>query len=70
MLARGLSQDGYLFNQAYLLLSPTDRPPQRQKGRYKTLGYNYPKATVIDETLWISLSFNKEDAVLVRVVIS
>ena len=67
VLALGLSQDGYLFNQAYLLLGPMDLPPQRQKGRYKTLGYNYPKATVIDDTLWISLSLNKEDAVLVRV---
>lgn len=67
VLALGLSQDGYLYNQAFLLLGPSDLPPQRQKGQYKTLGYNYPKATVIDDTLWISLSFNKEDVVLVKV---
>ena len=66
-LALALSQDGYLFNQAYTLLSSQDLPAQRTKGRYKTLGYNYPKAFVQGDNLWIGLSFNKEDVVLVRI---
>ena len=67
ILALALSRDGYLFHRVYLLAGPQDLPPQRRKGRYKTLGYNYPKATVIGDTLWIGLSLNKEDVALVKV---
>ena len=66
-LALALSTDGYNFDKAFLLAGPTDLPPRRNEGRYKTLGYNYPKAVIIGDTLWISLSINKEDAVLYRV---
>ena len=67
ILALALSQDGYLFHQAYALFNSQDLPAQRRKGRYKTLGYNYPKAFVQGENLWIGLSFNKEDVVLVKI---
>ena len=63
-LALALSTDGYSFDRAFLLAGPADLPPRRREGRYKTLGYNYPKAVVLGDTLWISLSINKEDAVL------
>ena len=66
-LALALSTDGYNFDKAFLLAGPSDLPPRRREGRYKTLGYNYPKAVVLGDTLWISLSINKEDAVLYRV---
>ena len=66
-LALALSADGYRFDKAFLLAGPADLPPRRREGRYKTLGYNYPKAVVLGDTLWISLSINKEDAVLYRV---
>jgi len=65
-LALALSEDGYLFDKAYLLASPEDLPARRKDGRYKTLGYNYPKATLIGGTLWIALTINKEDVALVR----
>jgi hypothetical protein len=67
ILVLTLSEDGYCFDKAFLLASPDDLPPKRYEGRYKTLGYNYPKATVIGTDLWISLSVNKEDAVLFRI---
>ena len=67
VLAVAFSRDGYLFDEAYVLASAADLPRQRFAGRYKTLGYSYPKATVIDGTLWISFSINKEDAALVRI---
>lgn len=67
LLVLALSEDGYCFDKAFLLASPFDLPPRRHEGRYKTLGYNYPKATVIGGDLWISLSVNKEDAVLFRI---
>ena len=66
-LALALSTDGFLFDQAFLLAGPDELPPRRNEGRYKTLGYNYPKAVVLGDTLWISLSINKEDAVLFRI---
>ena len=66
-LAIALSTDGYNFDKAFLIAGPADLPPRRNEGRYKTLGYNYPKAVVLGDTLWISLSINKEDAVLYRV---
>ena len=66
-LAIALSTDGYNFDKAFILAGPADLPPRRNEGRYKTLGYNYPKAVVLGDTLWISLSINKEDAVLYRV---
>ena len=67
ILALALSADGYHFDKAFLLAGPEDLPPRRNEGRYKTLGYNYPKAAVLSDTLWISLSINKEDAALFRI---
>ena len=66
-LVLALSADGYRFDQAFLLAGPSDLPPRRHEGRYKTLGYNYPKAALLDNALWISLSLNKEDAILFRI---
>ena len=67
ILVLAVASDDLLFDRAWLLAGPADLPPRRFAGRYKTLGYNYPKATVIDGSLWISLSVNKEEAVLFRV---
>ena len=58
-----LSGDGKKFGQAILLRSgtPGDLPPRRYDGRYKTLGYSYPKAIVHNGKLYVSYSTNKED---------
>ena len=58
-----LSGDGKKFGQAILLRSgtPSDLPPRRYDGRYKTLGYSYTKAIVHKGKLYISYSTNKED---------
>ena len=66
-LVLALSDDGLLFNHAWLLAGPEDLPARRHDGRYKTLGYSYPKAVLLNDFLWISFSVNKEDAALVRV---
>lgn len=66
-LAILLSRDGFLFDRGWLLLSPGDLQPRRFPGRYKTLGYSYPKASVIGDTLWISFSVNKEDIAVLPV---
>ena len=70
VLVLALSDDGVCFDSAWLIAGPSDLQPRRHEGRYKTLGYNYPKAFVEDDALWIALSENKEDAVLFRVPLS
>ena len=67
LLVLALSPDGLLFDRAFLLASPANLPSRRHPGHYKTLGYNYPKAEVLNGFLWISFSVNKEDAALIRV---
>ena len=70
ILVLALSSDGTVFDKAWLLAGPEDLPARRNEGKYKTLGYNYPKAIVLDNDLWVSLSINKEDVTLVRIPIS
>lgn len=66
-LVLALSQDGYHYTEAYLLRGAGDLPAQRYPGKYKTLGYSYPKAFVGEDALWVSFSIHKEDAAIVRV---
>jgi hypothetical protein len=58
-----LSQDGVRFEKGILLRSgqADDLPPRRYDGRYKTLGFNYPKAFVHNNCLYVGYSVNKED---------
>ena len=67
ILALAISENGYRFDKAFLLAGPEELPTRRREGRYKTLGYNYPKAVVIGDELWIPLSQNKEDAIAFRI---
>ena len=66
-LVLAVSADGLLFDQAWLLAGPSDLPARCHDGRYKTLGYSYPKAVLLNNSLWISFSINKEDAALIRI---
>ena len=66
LLAMAVSPDGVLFDRAWLLLGPSDLPPRQFPGRYKTLGYSYPKAFVESNALWIGFSVNKESVALLR----
>jgi len=58
-----LSSDGCSFDKAILLRSgaPADLPHRHYDGKYKTLGYNYPKAFVHNGKLYVGYSTNKED---------
>ena len=62
-LALFLSQDGVRFDKAILLRTgqADDLPPRRYEGKYKTLGFNYPKAFIYNNSLYVSYSVNKED---------
>lgn len=56
-----LSNDGVFFDQAYLLRSEAELPPMLFEGKYKRIGYSYPKSIVWNNRVWASYAVNKED---------
>ena len=70
-LAITLSRDGFVFDKAYLLRSGgTDLQPLRHEGKYKRVGYSYPKSVVWGDYLYVSYATNKEDVEITRIPIS
>lgn len=62
-----LSEDGRLFDRAWLLRSGgTDLQPQRYEGKYKRPGYSYPKSVLWDDMLYVAYATNKEDVEITR----
>ena len=67
-LAITLSQDGKLFDRAYLLRSGgTDLQPLRDEGQYKRVGFSYPKSMMWKDFFYAAYATNKEDAEITRV---
>ena len=56
-----LSKDGRTFSETITLRTKEEVPARRYEGRYKTLGYSYPKAFCSGNKLYIGYSVNKED---------
>lgn len=56
-----LSNNGELFNHAYLLRAESELPPMLYQGKYKRTGYSYPKSIVWNNRVWASYAVNKED---------
>lgn len=69
ILAIQWSTDGGSFTEPIPLRTPADLPPQQYEGRYKTLGYSYPKAYYHNGRLYISYTENKERVVITSVPI-
>ncbi|MCC6683252.1 MAG: exo-alpha-sialidase [Phycisphaeraceae bacterium] len=67
-LTISLSDDGVLFDRAYLVRGVP--PAQRYDGESKTLGYSYAHATIHDGYLWITYATNKEDVEVTRIPLS
>jgi hypothetical protein len=66
-----LSKEGFLFDKAYLLRSGGgDLQPMRYKGKYKRIGYSYPKSVIWGDYLYVSYATNKEDVELTRIPIT
>jgi len=66
-----LSEDGFVFDKAYLLRSgEADLQPMRFEGKYKRAGYSYPKSVVWGNYLYVSYATNKEDVELTRIPIN
>ena len=65
-----LSKNGFLFDRAYLLRGGgEDLQPMRYKGKYKRIGYSYPKSVIWGDYLYVSYATNKEDVELTRIPI-
>ncbi|WP_242086957.1 exo-alpha-sialidase [Aestuariivivens sediminis] len=65
-----LSEEGKLFDKAYLLRSGgDDLQALRFEGKYKRKGYSYPKSVVWGHYLYVSYATNKEDIELTRIPI-
>lgn len=66
-LAVALSEDGKTFTKAYTLRTKADLQSLRYEGKYKKLGYHYPKSFVYGTYLYSSYATNKEDVEFTRV---
>ena len=63
-----LSRNGALFDRAYLLRSGgEDLQPKRFEGKYKRIGYSYPKSIIWKDYIYIAYATNKEDVELTRI---
>jgi hypothetical protein len=70
-LVISLSQDGKLFDRAYLLRSGgADLQPLRYPGQYKRAGFSYPKSVIWNDFFYAAYATNKEDAEITRVPLS
>jgi len=68
LLAISLSRDGLNFDRlAVIRFLP---PPQRFKGRAKSVGFAYPHSVVVGDHLLVIHSVNKEDIELTRIPIN
>lgn len=65
-----MSEDGYMFDKAYLLRSSShdDLPTMRQIGKYKRMGYSYPKSTTYKNKIYVSYATNKEDIEITEII--
>jgi len=64
-LVISLAADGVNFDQHAVIAHSA--PSRRFEGRCKNLGFQYPYATTVGETLWVAYSVNKEDIEVVEV---
>ena len=67
LLILATASDGKTFDQAWTLRK--DPPDRRFDGRAKTPGYNYPKAFVDKDYLYVAYSVNKEEIAVTRLLV-
>ncbi len=65
-----LSKDGFVFDKAFLIRSGgSDLQPLKFEGKYKRVGYSYPKSVVWGKYLYVGYATNKEDVQVSRIPI-
>lgn len=65
-----LSEDGRRFTDAFILRDKSTLPPMLYKGRYKRIGYSYPKSIVWKNKIFVSYAVNKEDIAITQLDLS
>lgn len=68
-LGIAFSTDGTDFSDYIILRDRDDLSVQQKKGKYKTIGYSYPKTFIHEGYIYISYSENKEKIVITRMLI-
>lgn len=66
-LVISLSDDGYEFNRAYLVRDGSELPKMKYEGKYKRIGYSYPKSYVWGDNLFVAYAVNKEDIAVTKI---
>lgn len=66
-LGIAFSKDGETFSGYIMLRTPEDLNEKEYEGKYKTIGYSYPKALLFKDMLYISYSENKERVVITKI---
>lgn len=63
-----LSDDGEVFDRAYLLREGGESMPEvKYNGHYKRKSYSYPKSMVADGYLYVAYTLNKQDVQFTRI---
>lgn len=66
-LVLSLSENGKTFNRFFMLRNAASNIPMRYEGKYKRVGFSYPKSWVTEDALYIAYAENKEDIVVTKV---
>lgn len=62
------SKEGFIFDKAYLIRSGgKDLQPMTTDGKYKRIGYSYPKSFVSGNYIYVGYATNKEDVEMTRI---
>jgi hypothetical protein len=69
-LAISLARDGAHFTRAFLLRDEASLPALVYPGKYKRLGFHYPKSTLWNGYLYVGYSSNKETVEVTRVPVA
>ena len=69
-LVLSLSDNGSSFNRFFMLRNEASNIPMRYEGKYKRVGFSYPKSWVTEDALYVAYAENKEDIVVTKVPLS
>lgn len=68
LLAISLSRDGLNFDRSFLIRHGA--PQLRYKGRWKSIGFQYPHSLVLGDNIWVIYTVNKEDVQVIKIPVT
>lgn len=69
-LVLSLSDNGNTFNRFFMLRNEASNISMRYEGKYKRVGFSYPKSWVTEDALYVAYAENKEEIVVTKVPLS